>query len=110
MRYSVWNSGRRAFDYYESASTPAVTNAPKPDHLTSRALGATVEQAAWPLPDDAIRVGQGEQAIGMIAVTKHQRMRALSGDQAPRSLLRSTLYIAGGALAAAVLFGRKKRR
>ncbi len=110
MRYSVWNNQRRAYDYYESASTPTQTNAPKPAHLTSRTLGATAEQAAWPLPADAIRIGQGERAIGMVAVTRQQRVQAMAGDAAPSSLLRGVGYIAAGALAAALLFTGPRRR
>lgn len=110
MLYSVWNPSIRAFDYYDSPGTPALTNAPKPDHLRARELGSTIEQAAWPLPADAVKVGRGLQAQGMVAVTRQQRQQAMAGDDAPRSLLRSTLYLAGGALAAALLLGSRTRR
>lgn len=108
MRYSVWNSQQRLYDYYESASVPTTTNAPKPQHLSSRTLGATVEQAAWPLPSDARKVGQGELAVGMVAVTAPQRQRALAGDAAPSHLLRGVGYIAAGALAASLIFGKRR--
>ena len=67
MTFSVWNQGKRAYDYYQSTRPETSTNVEKPTHLRSRKLGSTVTQAAWPLPADAQLVGSGKQAHGRIA-------------------------------------------
>lgn len=112
MRFSVWNPAIRGYDYYESPSTPAATNAPKPTHLRERTLGATVEQAAWPLPADVVLVGTGNEAMGMIAVTAATRREALgAGDAAGgSSLVRVGAYLGAGAIIAKLLFGSRGRR
>lgn len=66
MRYSVWNPERRSYDYYE-AQGDAATHAGAPPRAASSALGATPEQAAWPLPEDARKVGSGDLPQGRIA-------------------------------------------
>lgn len=99
MRYSVWNPAARAFDYYESAAVPLTTNAPKPDHLRSRTLGSTVEQAAWPLPSDAVKVGAGDVAMGRIAVTPAARRAALGAADGASGLVKAVALLGAGALA-----------
>ncbi len=70
MMYSVWNQSAGAYDYFESPAQQASLNVEKPTHLVSRTLGSTIDQAAWPLPGDAKRVGSGEDAIGRVASIK----------------------------------------
>jgi hypothetical protein len=68
--YSVWQQGRGVFDYFEDRREQPSLNAPAPTHIGHRTLGSTVDQAAWPLPADAKRIGSGPVAIGRIAATK----------------------------------------
>lgn len=70
MMYSVFNVGTGLFDYFEDSRALTSTNTPPPSHVSGRELGMTPEQAAWPLPADAKQVGQGEVAIGRVAVRK----------------------------------------
>lgn len=66
MRYSVWNHATRGYDYYEAPGSDPV-HVGAPPRAAASSLGATPEQAAWPLPTDAVRVGQGELPEGKIA-------------------------------------------
>ena len=66
MKFSVWNNGTRAYDYYESSGTPPI-HAGAPPRASSSALGATPDEAAWPLPADAVKTGSGELPQGRIA-------------------------------------------
>lgn len=68
MRYSVWNNATRKYDYYEAKGANAI-HAGAPPTSGSYALGATPEQAAWPLPAGAVKVGTGETPEGRIAST-----------------------------------------
>jgi hypothetical protein len=67
MIYSVWNQGKNAYDYYETAEVAERLNAPAPKHVPTGRLGATPEKAAWPLPKDARPVGSGVAAQGRVA-------------------------------------------
>jgi hypothetical protein len=66
--YSVYNYGSKAYDYFE-APAKALPHAPKPPQAAgaSTSLGATPEQAAWPLPMGAKLVGHGKNPVGRIA-------------------------------------------
>jgi hypothetical protein len=97
MRYSVWNVGKSTFDYYEDARVNPSQNTPKPGHLVNRALGSTVDQAAWPLPADARPIGSGDVAIGRVA------SRGSSSSALGDVLSQSPLVKAGLLLAAAIL-------
>lgn len=107
MRYSVWNYGTRAYDYFESPDAPA-THAGTPPVArrgllplrNGEALGATPDQAAWPLPKGARKVGAGVIPQGKIATL---------GDV---SDLGSSSWLEIGLAAGALwwLFFRKKRR
>ncbi len=66
MRYSVWNNANRAYDYYEAQGEAGI-HAGAPPRAASSSLGATPDQAAWPLPEGARRVGTGELPQGRIA-------------------------------------------
>jgi hypothetical protein len=71
MIYSVWDHARREYDYYQTPNKNGATQAPKPGHLRNKGeLGLTPEEAAWPLPANAVRVGGGKYAKGMIATSK----------------------------------------
>lgn len=63
--YSVWNGA--GFDYFEAASTPGDPSLPH--HIAKRSgkLGVVAEEAGWPLPAGARKVGSGPMAKGMIA-------------------------------------------
>lgn len=67
MIYSVWNQGARAYDFYESPEVQHKLNTPVPNHIRPKELGATIDQAAWPLPPSARKVGSGEFAKGRVA-------------------------------------------
>ena len=66
MRYSVWNNATRAYDYYEAQGDAAI-HAGAPPRAASSSLGATPEQAAWPLPANATKVGSGTEPEDRIA-------------------------------------------
>ena len=67
MRYSVWNTAARAYDYYEAPTASSSVHAGAPPRSSSSSLGATTDEAAWPLPPNATKVGSGEQPEGRIA-------------------------------------------
>lgn len=66
MIYSVWNQAARQYDYYETNTVQKGANTPAPSHIRAKPLGATIDQAAWPLPAGARKVGSGEFAKGRI--------------------------------------------
>ena len=96
MRYSIWNQGAGAFDYYEDDRVQDVLNVEKPSHLVSRTLGSTVDQAGWPLPATARHVGRGEVPVGRVAV--RPGAAALAGFP-DFSLLQMTLLGVAGIVA-----------
>jgi hypothetical protein len=67
MRYSVWNQVAREYDYYEAPTVQKSANTPVPSHIRAKPLGATIDQAAWPLPSTAKLIGRGKLAEGRIA-------------------------------------------
>jgi hypothetical protein len=69
MKYSVWNNGTRRYDYYTAQGNAGI-HAGAPPRASTFELGATPEQAAWPLPADATKVGSGELPQGRIASTE----------------------------------------
>ncbi len=68
MKYSVWNNASRRYDYYQ-AQGDARIHAGAPPRAATTELGATPEEAAWPLPSSAVKVGSGEVPEGRIAST-----------------------------------------
>ena len=70
MIYSVWNQGAGDFEYYEDGVPQQTLNVEKPSHISDRTLGATVDQAAWPLPASARLTCRGPVPIGRIAARK----------------------------------------
>ena len=64
--WSVWNNGTRSYDYYEAPGTRGI-HAGAPPRASTSALGATPDEAAWPLPHGARKVGNGEVPRGRIA-------------------------------------------
>ena len=97
MKYSVWDQGAGLYNYYEDKRVQTTLNTPAPDHITQRALGSTVTQAAWPLPPDAKKVGQGDVAIGRVAAAPGSLFGL--GD----SVVEKPLVKAGMLTAAAIL-------
>lgn len=107
MRYSVWNVGTRQFDYYDTAEAVTQSNTPKPDHLVSRTLGSTVEQACWRLPAAAVPAGSGPHAMGRVAI---EPARALGGDDgAGMPITKGVLLLIAGALGVKFLMPRGRR-
>ncbi len=96
MQYSVWEPGRQLYSYYEDSREMATLNTPAPKHLSSRTLGSTVSQAAWPLPGDARKVGEGGVAIGRIA-SKSGGGSALGDDVFDKPIVKAGL-LAGAAI------------
>lgn len=109
MIFSVWNQGTSQFDYFETDELQQKLNAPKPSHLVQRTLGATPEQAAWPLPRNARPIGTGPNAIGRVAA--HKNSGAL-GDAASDNAVSvsAVLLLVGGALLTYHLLSPKPRR
>lgn len=108
MIYSVWNQGTGLFDYHEDDRQQTTLNVEKPGHLQTRALGSTVEQAAWPLPADAQPVGSGAVPIGRIA--SRSSGRALGDDGDPSGLVTVGMLLISAAVAWKVLQPKKRRR
>jgi hypothetical protein len=71
MKYSVWNTGTRRYDYYTAQGDTGI-HAGAPPRASTFELGATPDQAAWPLPADATKTGSGELPQGRIASTAPQ--------------------------------------
>lgn len=69
MIYSVWNHAVRRYDYYRTPETSAAVNAPTPKHLLGVGddLGLAPEEAAWPLPANAVPAGSGKDPKGQVA-------------------------------------------
>lgn len=65
-RFSVWDNGARRYNYYDAPGTRPI-HAGAPPRVHGGTLGATPEQAAWPLPISARKVGAGELPQGRIA-------------------------------------------
>lgn len=78
MIYSVWSHADRAYDYYRTPERREATSAPKPAHLRFAPLGVAPEDAAWPLPPDAVLFGRGKYPKGHIA-TRKDVTQALEG-------------------------------
>lgn len=89
MIVSQWNQGLGAFDYFEGAHEQQELNTEKPKHLVSRTLGATVDQAAWPMPAGMRKIGSGPDAIGRVATSK--RAGALGDSVGDMSLVKAGL-------------------
>lgn len=86
MNYSVWNQGAGRFDYYATAKAQREVNTEPPGHLRGgRQLGSTPEEAAWPLPAGAKRIGQGAMARGRIA---SRGRRSLGGVDVDPGMLK----------------------
>jgi hypothetical protein len=66
MRFSVWNTANRNYDYFDAPGANSA-HAGAPPRASTSELGATPEQAAWPLPVAAVKVGSGEMPQGRIA-------------------------------------------
>jgi len=67
MIYSVWNQSKKAYDYYATQNGNDKVNSPAPKHIPNKKLGATLQQAAWPLPSNARLIGSGDIAKGRVA-------------------------------------------
>jgi len=107
MRYSVWRPGEAVFDYYDTPELATTSNVEKPAHLKARTLGATVEQASWPLPAGAVKVGTGPHAQGKIAIRPSAALGASDGDL---PIAKGLLLAAAGALAVKYLLPRPRGR
>ena len=106
MIYSVWNQGAGAFDYYKSAKAQEQLNTEKPRHIANRALGSTVEQAAWPLPPVVRHIGSGPNPVGRIAVRNNGLALGAIGDDLP--LVKAGLLFVAGMLAVKYLLPRHR--
>jgi len=107
MIYSVWNQGQGVFEYYEDGVPQTQLNVEKPSHIAERTLGATVEQAAWPLPPAARLTGHGPVPVGRIAARKSGV--ALAGLTDDLSLVKIGM-LAGAAYIAVKTLGPRRRR
>lgn len=67
MIYSVWDPGRKHYDYFATGEIEKGFPVPR---ISARKLGVSPEAAAWTLPSDARHIGQGAEPKGMIAVKR----------------------------------------
>lgn len=66
MTYSVYDPTTRLYTYYQG-SGPKGSHAGSPRVRGKTALGAAPTMASWPLPADAVKVGEGAMPRGRIA-------------------------------------------
>lgn len=71
--YSVFNWRTGAYDYYESPKTVEVASVPPRRSLAMGKTAIAPEDASETLPSDAVKVGEGEYAKGVIAVTPEEK-------------------------------------
>jgi hypothetical protein len=100
MIYSVWNQPARQYDYYETGTMQKGANMPAPRHIRSEPLGATIDQASWPLPSSSRKIGSGEFAKGRIASRSGGKLLSLGAI----SMDTNTIAIIGLGVAALVLW------
>ncbi len=69
MTFSVWNYGRKSYDYYDDGRPNATTHAGAPpiSGTFGDAIGDPPEACAWRLPIGARKVGSGDLPQGRIA-------------------------------------------
>jgi hypothetical protein len=110
--YSVWKQASGTYDYYESSREQPTLNVEKPSHIRgSSTLGATVLQAAWPLPADAKLVGSGEQAVGRVAAKGGQGGFSSVGDVSfDDPLVKAGVFVGIGVLLWKFVAKPKRRR
>lgn len=107
MLYSVWNQAGGDFLYFDDGQAQEKLNEVKPTHLRERALGSTIDQAAWPLPASARPIGRGPVPVGRVAAAGGQGLGGIAlGDVSPT--VKAVLLAGAGLLAWHVLL-RKKR-
>jgi len=87
--YSVWNQAARLYDHYEDGAPDERANAAAPRHLgRADTLGFTPDEAAWPLPFGARKIGSGPTAVGRVARRRGAgAVPALSGFEVPMPLV-----------------------
>lgn len=66
MSFSVFDTQSKTYDVYEAPYDGRI-HAGAPPKRKTMALGATVEQAAWPLPMGAKKVGSSVKPVGRVA-------------------------------------------
>lgn len=66
MSFSVFDTQSRTYDVYEAPYDGRI-HAGSPPKRKTAALGATVEQAAWPLPFGAKKIGSSVKPVGRVA-------------------------------------------
>lgn len=87
MIYSVWHQGLKKYEYYRTPELQNTVNTPAPAHIRGTKFGATVEQAAWPLPPSAVKFGSGEMARGRIASHRATALGAFTMDTSTIGLI-----------------------
>lgn len=106
MIYSVWDQPLGAFRYFDDGVPQAHLNVEKPTHLRERALGSTIDQAAWPLPAGAREVGRGVVPVGRVASMSGQ---ALGDDLDDSAATTKAVMLAIAGIVAWKVLSRKKR-
>lgn len=66
MVYSVWDPVKHVYTYYNGPALP-YGEVPAPKHISPEPLGVAPDGAAWPLPRNVVKIGEGREARGMIA-------------------------------------------
>jgi hypothetical protein len=66
--YSVWNWEKGRYDYYQSRERlPYRARLGNPALSGNKAVGGVPEESVHPLPSTARYVGDGEEAVGIVA-------------------------------------------
>jgi hypothetical protein len=100
MKFSVFDTRSKQYDVYEGPYDGRI-HAGTPPTRKTMALGATVEQAAWPLPSGAKKVGTSIKPVGKVASL---------GDTTDTTGSFSWYYIAGAVAVAYYLTQRASKR
>lgn len=91
MLYSVWDPAARRYNYFTAPGDDSVPPPAPPIHGRIAA-----QNAAWPLPKNAIQMGSGPVAKGMIASQHSTGMGdAVTNSLATVAAIAVIIYMAG---------------
>jgi hypothetical protein len=113
MIYSRWKPDTGGFEYLEVPGGHNINDdLPTPELRPATKIGVPSIEAGRPVPAGAQVIGEGDEAVGVIAPVDQARIvrrtRSLAGlDGAPSS---TVLWLAAGAAGAALLWYIAKKR
>jgi len=111
--YSRWNPASGGYDYFQDQRVQNINDdLPTPELPEATKIGVPSIEAGRPIPGDAVPVGSGDQAVGILAPVDSSRLvrrdRSLAGIDIPAS--SPILWIAAGAAGVGLVWYFKKKR